>query len=281
MTMTYLAFLIAFLLPPILLVYALLWRDHRRGGRPLEIRPVLALALVALVYTTPWDNYLVANRVWWYRPDWVLGPTLGWVPLEEYAFFILQTLLTGGWTLLVVRQLGGGGRKDRAGGLGLRWTAALAAIAAWVVSTAALLAGPPQLTYLALILTWALPPLALQAAFGAELLWKRAGTVLISLGLPTIYLILADALAIRTGTWVINPDLSLSTRVAGFPLEEALFFFVTNTLVVTGLILWTSHPGRARALAWLGRLGLGPDRQDSPASGSLPAASAGRTHERA
>jgi lycopene cyclase domain-containing protein len=277
--MTYLAFLIAFLLPPIILVYAQLWRDHRRCVGAFDIRPVLALALVALAYTTPWDNYLVANRVWWYRPDWVLGPTLAWVPLEEYAFFILQTLLTGGWTLLVVRLLGGSSRREDSHGLGLRWATALAAIAAWLASAAALLTGPPQLTYLALILVWALPPLALQAAFGADLLYQRAGTVLLSIGVPTLYLILADALAIRTGTWVINPDFSLSTRVAGFPLEEALFFFITNTLVVVGLTLWTSHPGHQRALAWSGRLGLGPHGRAHRANGTMPTASTGGTHE--
>lgn len=254
--MTYLAFLIVFLLPPILLIYGLLWRKRAHGGRKLEIRPVLALALVALIYTTPWDNYLVANRIWWYRPDWVLGTTLAWVPVEEYAFFVLQTMLTGGWTLFVTRYLvpsapAGTSRSHR-----LRWAAGLGASLVAVASGAALLAGPPQWTYMALILVWALPPLALQAAFGADLLMQRARAVLFSIGLPTIYLILADALAIRTGTWVINPRLSLSTRVAGFPLEEALFFLVTNTLVVVGLTLWTAEPGKTRALAWLSRLGL-------------------------
>jgi lycopene cyclase domain-containing protein len=274
--MTYLAFLIIFLLPPILFVYALLWRKHPRGVRGLEIRPVLALALLALIYTTPWDNYLVANRIWWYRPDWVLGATLAWVPVEEYAFFVLQTLLTGGWALFVTQYLVRSAATAPSSRPRLRWAAGLGASIAALASAAALLAGPPQWTYMALILVWALPPLALQAAFGADLLFQRASAVLISIGLPTIYLILADALAIRTGTWVINPRLSLSTRVAGFPLEEALFFLVTNTLVVVGLSLWTTEPGRTRALDWLSRFGLRHSRRTSrPAGASAPTSSGG------
>ncbi len=123
---------------------------------------------------------------------------------------------------------------------------------------------------MALILAWALPPLALQLAFGADLLWQNSRAVMLSIGVPTVYLILADALAIRTGTWIINPDLSLSTRVAGFPLEEALFFFVTNTMVVVGLILWTSDAGRERALAWLGRLGLPTNAGVRRSQGTIP-----------
>lgn len=51
--------------------------------------------MIALIYTTPWDNYLVASGVWFYDPARVWNIILGWVPLEEYIFFILQTILTG------------------------------------------------------------------------------------------------------------------------------------------------------------------------------------------
>jgi phytoene synthase len=59
----------------------------------------LGMCLVATVYTTPWDNALVWSGVWSYpseRPIWGL---LGWVPIEEYAFFSIETLMVAG-TLL-------------------------------------------------------------------------------------------------------------------------------------------------------------------------------------
>lgn len=280
--MTYLTFLLVFIIPPILLVNALLWWAGRHRDTLLtHIRPVLGMALVALVYTTPWDNYLVAHRIWWYRPAWVLGVNLGWVPVEEYAFFVLQTLLTGGWTLLVLRWSRDQAQPPAAGGLGIRRMSTLTALAAWAAGLLALLAGPPRFTYAGLILIWALPPLALQAAFGADLLWLRARALLLSLAVPTTYLILADAVAIRTGTWIINPRLSLSTRVAGFPLEEALFFMVTNTLVVVGLTLWTTDEGRTRAEAWLDRLGLRARLASLRPTKTLPSSTHQASHERA
>ena len=64
-----------------------------------------AAFIIALLYTTPWDNYLVATGVWWYDPALVTGLTLGWVPIEEYTFFILQTLLAGLWLAFLARRL--------------------------------------------------------------------------------------------------------------------------------------------------------------------------------
>jgi lycopene cyclase domain-containing protein len=56
------------------------------------------LALLALAYTTPWDNYLVYKGIWSYPPGRVMA-TIGWVPIEEYMFFVIQTALTSLWFL--------------------------------------------------------------------------------------------------------------------------------------------------------------------------------------
>lgn len=50
-------------------------------------RALLLHVVLAVVYTAPWDNYLVATGVWSYNPGLVTGVTLGWVPIEEYTFF--------------------------------------------------------------------------------------------------------------------------------------------------------------------------------------------------
>src|SRR5690606_18300812 len=93
--MSYLAFHAVFILPPIVLLAWLLRRRrhrvHRRAGLFL-----LAVAAIAFVYTTPWDNYLVWRGVWGYGTDRVIA-TIGYVPVEEYLFFLLQPLLTGIW----------------------------------------------------------------------------------------------------------------------------------------------------------------------------------------
>jgi lycopene cyclase domain-containing protein len=88
---TYAHFLGLFLvLPIVVLTLALRRRMDLRFGLS-----VLGMAVVALVYTTPWDNAIIAMGVWGYDPALVWGITLGWVPLEEYLFYVLQTILTG------------------------------------------------------------------------------------------------------------------------------------------------------------------------------------------
>jgi hypothetical protein len=46
--------------------------------------------LVAVIYTTPWDNDLAASGVWTYDPRLVRGWLLGWVPFGENTFFVIH-----------------------------------------------------------------------------------------------------------------------------------------------------------------------------------------------
>lgn len=99
--MTYPLFLLLFLVMPIaLLAFGL--RDKIRA-RWWRIATVLTV-LIALLYTTPWDNYLVATGVWYYDPARVWNIILGYVPLEEYLFFILQPVLGALITLALLRH---------------------------------------------------------------------------------------------------------------------------------------------------------------------------------
>jgi lycopene cyclase domain-containing protein len=229
---TYATFLLIFVVIPIMVLVMLDWRQGIWSWGFLA-----ALSIIALAYTTLWDNYLVANRIWWYSPGQVSGLTIGWVPIEEYAFFLLQPVLTGLWALFVVRRFvdpsAPSDRDPR-----LRWGTVAAASVPWVFSAAALAVGEPQLRYLALILVWALPPMALQFAYGADVLWHRWRTVLLALIPPTIYLVIADSFAILEGIWTINPATSLPVLLGGIlPLEEFVFFLSTNCLIVFTVLL--------------------------------------------
>ncbi len=102
--MTYPLFLSIYLVIPIIVIGFLL--RHRIRTRWWLIAVGLTI-LVALVYTTPWDNYLVATGVWYYDPARVWNIILGYVPLEEYLFFVLQVILTGLLTLWLI------GRRER------------------------------------------------------------------------------------------------------------------------------------------------------------------------
>ena len=100
-----------------------------------------------------------------------------------------------------------------------------------------------HLTYLGMELIWALPVIAVQWIIGHRTLRAHFRLVLTAVLLPTIYLSTADALAIRVGIWALNPELTLGVWIGGPPLEEAVFFLLTNTMVVQGLLLALNFEG--------------------------------------
>jgi len=260
--MTYFGFLLLFLGIPIVILGVISYVDWRRGKttpRRLRYWPAWAAialhSVIALAYTTPWDNYLVATRVWWYDPALVTGITLGWVPIEEYTFFVVQPILAGLWLFFLARRMKRVASDGRlASNLRLITTGVVAVL--WLASVVALVGGTEKMTYMALELGWALPPIGLQLLFGADILWRYRRLVLTSLISLTLYLSAADALAIDLGTWTINPEQSLDLLIGGIlPIEEFLFFLVTNTLITFGISLVIARESHDR-FGMLRRYGL-------------------------
>jgi lycopene beta-cyclase len=260
--MTYFGFLLIFLVIPILIFLGLAWLDRRQGReRPTSLRGWPAWAaiglhvIVALVYTTPWDNYLVATSVWWYDPALVTGITLGWVPIEEYTFFLLQPILGGLWLLFLMNRLT---LKEHSLRGALRLWSVVPLGILWLATAVILFAGWQPGTYISLILIWALPPIMLQLGFGADILWRYRRLVFLSIVPLTLYLSMADLLAINWGTWTIDPAQSLQIYIGGIlPVEEFLFFLVTNVLITFGIVLILAEASHRRFIVIKEQLGLG------------------------
>lgn len=253
--MTYAEFHGVFTLPWLIVLTYLAWRAVR-AGRPIAGRAdvsnrfalnvLLAHLVIAFVYTTPWDNYLVFREVWGYPPGRVAF-TIGYVPVEEYAFFLIQTAATG-LALFALMRMRTWRRYDGAlPEASIRWIGAALLLMGGAVGAAALSA--PWGTYLGLITAWALPVIALQWGFGGDLLLRRWRLVTIATALPTVWLWIADRIAIGGGIWWINPELTTGLAPLGLPVEEALFFLVTNVLVVFGIVLASDEQAWPRARA--------------------------------
>jgi lycopene cyclase domain-containing protein len=272
-TLTYLQFHLLFLAPPLLALAAATARGVgllggptratwvRVAGRPLDARVVgvAIMAALAFVYTTPWDSYLIRRGAWFYGDGAVLVRFLD-VPLGEYLFFVAQPVLTALWCYLLpagpsgaADQSAGGpraaGTEPRPDGgtvltRGVRATpgqralgaggGGLVALGGWLALD---LSGG---LYLGTLLLWAAPVLALQWAVGWPYLWARRRVVTLGVAVPTLYLWLADRVAIGLGVWELSPTLTTGAVVPllGLPIEEALFFLLTNLFVVQGLVLW-------------------------------------------
>lgn len=242
MTLTYLNFLLLFVVTPALLLW--LWLRPQLSRR--WYLATGALCLIAFIWTSPWDNYLVASGVWWYDAPMVLGLVIGYVPIEEYAFFILQTLLTSLLLLAVQRYL----PPPRRPFVPRHPAWALLIILPLLVGVLlGLLAAKPQLNYLLLELGWlALLPLTLQYFWGLDILLHHWRPWLLSTAIPTGWLAAMDALAIQQGTWHISPDHTTGILLAGLlPVEELIFFLITNLLIVQGMLLFLSPQSWERA----------------------------------
>lgn len=227
-TLTYLSFHAVFILPPlVLLALTARPRDHRRG---VMYGGIGLMTLLALFYTTPWDSYLIWKGVWWYGENDVLT-TFGFMPLEEYLFVILQPAVTGLW-LCHVRIPAANrmtiSRRDRAIGV-------VAGVAVSLIGVV-LFAGTPT-HYIGAILAWAGPVLAIQWGFGWPYLRRHWRAVALGIGVPTLYLSIIDRVAIDHGIWQLSATYTTGITVLGLPIEEGLFFLVTNVFIVQGLVL--------------------------------------------
>jgi lycopene cyclase domain-containing protein len=249
--MTYLQFHFVFILPVIGLLLLLQKRPLAGVGTGTALKWLGAILAIAFTYTTPWDNYLVYRDVWGYPPGRVLA-TIGYVPVEEYAFFLLQPILTGlFYFALRGRAIATSPEAEQPGGfrlgLVLFWLSTAAA------GAACLYAGGHAL-YMGLILAWAAPVIAGLCWIGAGKVWAERRRVFWSVAVPTVYLWFADRTAIALNIWDIRDETSFGWDPLGLPVEEATFFFVTNVLCVFGLVLFMPAPvpapeARERAVA--------------------------------
>jgi len=240
MTLTYLQFHLLFLAPPLLLLGAAARRRSLRDpvatprvwGYDARAVGIALMVTAAFVYTTPWDNYLIAVGAWGYGDGSVLFRA-GHVPFGEYLFFVLQPVLTAFWLYRLPMDVGPLEitAPQRALGVGLGGVVSLSGW--WLAS------GEPGF-YLGTLFVWAGPVLSLQWGFGWTYLLERWRTVLPGVGVPTLYLWVVDRFAISRGIWYISERYTtgLEVPLLGLPVEEAAFFLLTNLFVVQGLVLW-------------------------------------------
>ena len=231
--MTYLQFHFVFILPVIAVLIWLYRRNTASEGKQIPIKWLFAIAAIALVYTTAWDNYLVYRGVWYYGLDRVIG-TIGYVPIEEYMFFLLQPFLSGLFFYLLLakrKEISVAGDSNTP-----RWVGTLVYVLLTVIGV--LHFSQDAGLYMGLILVWACPVLAAQWGYAGNWIWAERRLWFTATMIPTVYLWIADRVAIGLEIWTIADQYTTGWHLFGLPIEEATFFLVTNLLVIQGLFLF-------------------------------------------
>ncbi|KZO98540.1 hypothetical protein CALVIDRAFT_561996 [Calocera viscosa TUFC12733] len=231
--LTYLEIHLYFTLPPCLLLFL----THRPLLHKRDTFRFLLLCTIVVAATIPWDSYLIRSGVWGY-PEGVVLATLFSIPVEEIAFFVIQTYLTTQLYALLHKPIFHPSHLPLSPQRG--WVGAALLLLLSLLGGTAVHHGH-RLTYLGLILLWASPVLAL--------LWYLSGPYALRLPLlpalgpvliPTAYLWAVDTYALREGIWAIGEGTKLGWEVwRGLEVEEALFFLISNVLLTMGCIAFS------------------------------------------
>lgn len=205
----------------------------------LDRAKLILLPIIAFVWTTPWDNLIVKNRAWFYHRHCIWF-TVGYVPIEEYFFFVIQSLMTTLWCTLLTRWalpnlylVPSEPKRHR--------LATPAVVVCMLCFVLGLKVAVPETHsyYFGMITWWASLPLALLLWGSIDFIRNmgvRAGLVPFALSVlaPTVYLWCSDVYALRRGTWHINEATSLNIfPIPDLPIEEMLFFLVTNLILIS------------------------------------------------
>ena len=194
------------------------------------------------------------------------------MPIEEYTFFVVETILAGLWWCFLARRIDVTTRFDyarlslappRARRLVHLSTCVLASL--WFLFTYLFFFGTAQWTYLAITLFWALPPVIIQLLFGADILWHYRKLIFWSIVVPGTYLSLTDLVALKETTWSISPTQTTGILFFGIlPLEEVVFFFITNIMITFGMTLLLANVSQERFVMIKNQVQAWRDRKFNP-----------------
>jgi lycopene cyclase domain-containing protein len=235
--LTYLRFHLLFNLP-LLIVLALL-----SGAEPWTMGEAEAFGwvlLAVMLFTTPWDNLAAKWGIWGFpraRYTW----RVGYLPIEEYAFFLLQSANV----MLAVRALFHffpdwmGGREIEVSRLTLAFLGI--SVVPWLIVALGarwLRRRVGSRVNYALHLAWFLPVIYSQWILAPLLFLQHGGLLALVTGAFGVYYTLADWVAVRGGTWFFDERQITGWKAAGIlPWEEIAFFFLTSLLVAQSYLL--------------------------------------------
>ncbi|KAE9527398.1 hypothetical protein AGLY_013096 [Aphis glycines] len=240
--LTYIDVHLIYTLPIIAVLASITWPFISR----LELFKMAFVCTMAFVYTTPWDNYIIFHSAWMYKPKNILA-VIGYVPVEEYMFFVIQTVMTSLWALICTRWCPAcfNFNYNKTSYTLIRWIPILA-LALTAIKGYNIAVPGTDTFYLGCILWWSCPVIMFLWYGAGNYFVKKSTSSAIAVIVPTLYLCWVDRIALKDDVWHINEKTSLKIFVADdLPFEECLFFLITNVIIVLGSMAFDKSHGLA------------------------------------
>jgi lycopene cyclase domain-containing protein len=208
---------------------------------PQILGPAAVILLVVVVFTSPWDNFAVAKGIWGF-PRNRYRFSVGYLPIEEYLFFIWESLQAMALTVFFLNVLGPFSSIDTDWSLtSLPFFICLGVtFGLWAVLglTWGRGKGRSKAHYAWHLIYWFAPIFALHWLVGWNILLPRwPVVVLVTLVVGTV-LSVADFWAVRKGIWFFDEKQITGHKIRGLlPWEEVAFFYLTALIVSQSLII--------------------------------------------
>lgn len=101
MAYSYLLWLLFFGVVPL----AVLWFLHA-GELKRHIRIIFLAPIGSLIFSFPWDYISIHERIWYFQTPYIAGLWIFGLPIEEYLFIVLITLLFASISVVVWNRVG-------------------------------------------------------------------------------------------------------------------------------------------------------------------------------
>lgn len=241
--MTYRSFHYRVTLPLLAACYAL-WLFV--SGADGVLLPLLALNGIVVLFTFPWDNTAIRWGVWDFPEDRLLF-RIDRLPIEEIAFFILQTLQVSFLTLALCALVPL--RHNYHPHLTNETLASAGVlIAAWAivgVMTRSWRSRKRHITYAWHLLYWFAPVIIVQWIIAGDLLHARMYQIVAATMIVGSILSVSDIWAVKKGIWFFDHSQVTGHYIARIlPWEEVAFFYTTSLLVSQSILLLAPQPLR-------------------------------------
>jgi lycopene cyclase domain-containing protein len=96
---SYLWWLLLFALFPLVFLYLL-----NRKVLNSHKKVLLFAAIGGIIFGFPWDYLAIQERIWYFTKPQIIGVWILGLPLEEYIFILLETLLFATITVILLQK---------------------------------------------------------------------------------------------------------------------------------------------------------------------------------